>query len=410
MRMMFRSFAKKLFGVKYERIGRNILIGLIVFWGLHMAELRIEIAPVILYLMTGTFTAGVMWQALSSKDNISDMTNLFMLPFEGWKLIFSYVGALGAYTLITKTGMLLAVVYAVSSWSVLEIVTSILCGLNAVVVAACIYSMRKYRIIGLVWAVLMLAAIFLKMQMSVFLLLLTVNLLLGVVILKHVDAYSFYRKGEIKRLVKGTRHHSVWRYFFRYLMAHKNYLVNTVIMWGVAWLLPWIFGEMEVTFVLPIGFAILSLNTPICILLSCDPALEQAIRFLPGQKKAFCVPYCLFIFLCNMIADIIFLTSFEIQVGGITILIALSGIFFAMQSAISSVLLEWFCPIRGWKIESDLWHHPRKYVVPVGMILIAGIVGILPWSIYILITLLMIECAVLLVQCKTGEGGQQNER
>ncbi len=23
-------------------------------------------------------------------------------------------------------------------------------------------------------------------------------------------------------------------------------------------------------------------------------------------------------------------------------------------------LNAWFYPIRGWKIESDLWHHPQK--------------------------------------------------
>ena len=79
-------------------------------------------------------------------------------------------------------------------------------------------------------------------------------------------------------------------------MAHKNYLVNTAAMWGVACVLPVLLGQMEARFVLPIGFAILSLNTPICILLSCDPALERAVRFLPGQGKTFCVPYCLFIF------------------------------------------------------------------------------------------------------------------
>ena len=66
-------------------------------------------------------------------------------------------------------------------------------------------------------------------------------------------------------------------------MSHKNYLVNTAAMWGVACVLPVLLGQMEAHFVLLIGFAILSLNTPICILLSCDPALEQAVRFLPGQ-------------------------------------------------------------------------------------------------------------------------------
>ena len=53
-----------------------------------------------------------------------------------------------------------------------------------------------------------------------------------------------------------------------------------------------------------------------------------------------------------------------------------TAIFFALQSAILSVLLEWFFPIRDWKTESDLWHHPRKYIVPAIMLLIAAAIQI----------------------------------
>ena len=196
--------------------------------------------------------------------------------------------------------------------------------------------------------------------------------------LGRTDAYAFYvRPASRRRTVKSHRRYSVWRYLFRYLMAHKNYLVNTAAMWGVACVLPVLLGQMEARFVLLIGFAILSLNTPICILLSCAPALERAVRFLPGQQKAFCVPYCLFIFLCNLAADIVFLCSWQIQLGGISPLHTLTAAAFALLSAIGSVLLEWYCPIRGWKIESDLWHHPRKYVVPAVMLLLAGLVSMI---------------------------------
>ena len=145
----------------------------------------------------------------------------------------------------------------------------------------------------------------------------------------------------------------------------------------MACVLPVLLGQMEARFVLPIGFAILSLNTPICILLSCDPALERAVRFLPGQGRAFCVPYCLFIFGCNLAADMVFLCSWEIQLGGIGPLHALTAAAFALLSAVGSVLLEWHFPLRGWKIESDLWHHPRKYVVPAVMLLLAGLVSMI---------------------------------
>ncbi len=192
---------------------------------------------------------------------------------------------------------------------------------------------------------------------------------------------------------------SLWRHFFRYLGCHKNYLINTAVMWCVAIVMPYFLRDMAGLSVVPVGFAILSLNTPICILLSCDRDLEQAVRFLPGQKQRFCIPYCLFIFSCNMAADVIFLLSWQIQNGGVTVLMIAGAVFFALQSAVLSVLLEWFYPIRGWKIESDLWHHPRKYVVPVVMLLLAGATS--AWSVllYVLLVLLAVEIAVLLFIC-----------
>ncbi len=379
MKMMFKAVAKKLFGAKYERLKKTMLVWLVVFWGIRIAGLQIQIAPFILYLMAGTFTAGVMWQALSSEDNAANMKNLFMMPFEPRKLIFSYTAALGIYTLLTKTAGLMAVALAVSLWSGRELLGSILCTVNAILMTACIYSQKKYRSMGFVWTGACIAVIFLLWDSVIFLPAVTGSIILALLVLSGADAYSFYHTGNgSRKAARSSGHYSVWRYLFRYLTAHKNYLLNTVIMWGVGCVLPVFLGQMDSVSVMPVGFAILSLNTPLCILLSCDPALEQAVRFLPGQKRAFCIPYCLFIFLCNMTADVVFLCSWQIRIGGVTGAVIVTAVIFALQSAIGSVLLEWFCPIRGWKTESDLWHHPRKYIVPVIMLLIAGVVGTMP--------------------------------
>ena len=229
-----------------------------------------------------------------------------------------------------------------------------------------------------------------------FYLLMLVNGLFAVLILWRADGYVFYQKESKKsHAVRQRKRASLWRYFFRYLSCHKNYLLNTAVMWCVAFVLPYFLREMAGLSVLPVGFAILSLNTPICILLSCDPDLEQAVRFLPGQKRRFCIPYCLFIFLCNMAADVIFLCSWQIQNGSVTAHMIAGAVFFALQSAVLYVLLEWFYPIRGWKIESDLWHHPRKYVVPVVMLLLAGAVSSYPALLPVLLGLLAVEIIVL---------------
>ena len=71
-------------------------------------------------------------------------------------------------------------------------------------------------------------------------------------------------------------------------------------------------------------------------------------------------------------------------------------LLFAIQSAILSVILEWKHPIRGWKTESDLWHHPRKYLVPLAMLLMAAFVGTYPPVLGIWSAVLLMECGILL--------------
>lgn len=396
MGMTYKAFARKLYGTGCKRLARTLFTDLFVFWGLYIADVKMGIAPFILYLMTGAFTAGVMWQALSAKDHVVEAQNLFMLPFHRRELVFSYVAALGTYTLLTKTAALLAVLLAVSVWNPREILGCILCGINAVLVTATVYSYRKHWFFWLLWGAGALYAILCLWNSPWFLPALILSGVLSFVLLWFADAYSFYSQGGKSIPVqKGHKHFSVWRYLSRYLGCHRNYLANTAAMWVVACVLPLFPGQMEGLFAVPMGFAILSINTPLCILLSCDPSLEQAVRVLPGQKRAFLAPYCLFIFLCNMAADIIFLTSLQIQTGGVTAPMIAAAFFFALQSAVFSVLLEWFYPVRGWKIESDLWHHPRKYLVPAVMLLLAGVVGTFPGLIPVLIVLTVVETAVL---------------
>ena len=402
MKMTGKAFAKKLFGAKYERMPRTLFMDVIVFWGLYIAGFQVQIASFIRVLMISTFTAGVMWQALSSKDNAVELTAMLMLPNRRREFVFSDVGVLGAYTVLTKTGLLFAVLMAVSAWKPIELVAIILCMIHAVLMAAAVYSVRKYWYVGGLWAAVIVAAILFLGSRTWFYLLLLVNGLFAVLILWRADGYDFYQKesrkshGKAYHVVRQGKRATLWRYFFRYLSCHKNYLLNTAVMWCVALVLPCFLREMAGLSVIPVGFAILSLNTPVCILLSCEPDLEQAVRFLPGQKRRFCIPYCLFIFLCNMAADVIFLCSWRIQNGSVTVQMTAGAVFFALQSAVLSVLLEWFYPIRDWKIESDLWHHPRKYAVPVVMLLLAGAVLACPVLLYALLVLLVIEIVVLL--------------
>lgn len=379
MKMVFKAFLKNIFGENLERYLRMVLIDLIVFGGLFFADFKIRIAPSVLYLMVSVSTAGVMWRALSSKESVVNMQNMVMLPFERRGFVFSYVAVLGLYTCLTKTAALLAVLFAVSYWNPIVVLGSALCAGNAVLVAAAVCVLKKYWYTDGLWIIALFAGICCLGDGPWFWPMLFVSGAAACLALQRADGYVFCvwksGKSEIK---KYREHASIWIYFFRYLKEHKNYWMNMAVMWCVACALPAFLGSMERAFAVPIGFAVLSLNTPVCILLSCDPDLECAVRYLPGQKRMFCVPYVLFIFLCNIAAYAVFLCSLQIQAGGVTAYMLILAVFFAIQSAVSSVFLEWAYPIRGWNIESDLWHHPRKYMVPAVMLLFSGVVMAAP--------------------------------
>ncbi|NBJ02319.1 hypothetical protein D3Z62_20005 [Lachnospiraceae bacterium] len=333
----FHAVAKQLFGRKYERISRSLMLCLILFLAVYASELRVQVSPAVLYLTAAVFSAGIMWRTLNSSQNAEIFMGLFMLPFDDREMMISYAAAFGGYTLITKTAVVLALFFTAAQWSAAEI--------GAAVLLACL---------GCVLSAGLYAAV-------------------------HMDkegAYVFFQPS----ISYGNKRHTgrkgyILRYLLRYITSNKNYLVNTAGLWLIAGLLPLMLGQFDGLNTLPMGFAILCMNTPICILLSCDPDLEQAVRLLPEQSVRFCGAYGLFIALVNFTGSSVYLVSWQVIHGGIGIAEVLTAAGFAAASAALSVYLEWRYPIRGWKIENDLWHHPRKYIVPVVMLLAGAVAG-----------------------------------
>ena len=393
---ILKALLKQLLGAKYERIAKSLIACLIAFSAIYAAEIEIEIAPFVFFLTATAFSAGVMWQALNSSQNADRMIGLFMLPFEKRKMTISIVLAFTGYTLITKTFLVLTIFFTVHEWSAVQIAVSLLCACNGCFMAAAWYTMTKKRKllpVAFLWCAAVLLSIFFVQDIVFFALIILASLFFSVLRLLTEDAYGFYRPASAKQLIKhpkGTG--SIFLYLLRYLITNKNYLLNTAGLCLIAAFLPLMLGQLKGLNVMPLGFAGLCLNTPICILLSCDPNLEQAVRVLPGQASRFCSRYCIFIFFVNAALSSVYLVSWQIQHGGVGGMEITAALLIALQSAVLSILLEWCYPIRNWKTESDLWHHPRKYIVPLIMLLIAVLIGMWPVSIWILLCIVIVEC------------------
>ena len=318
--IIFQNLGEQLFGAKYERAVKSPIACIILFLAIHTAGIEIEIAPSILLLTATAFSMGIMWQTLNSSGNADRMTGLFMLPFRNREMTFSLVLAFTSYTLITKTFLVMALFFAVHEWSVLQIAVSLICACNSCFSAAVWYTMKKRKMflpVFILWGGAIFAPIFLVRETVIICFIAFTSMLISFLRLLKADAYVFYHPVSAKLLIKHTKGTgSIFLYLLRYLITNKNYLLNIAGLCVIAGVMPFLLGQFEGVNVMPLGFAVLCLNTPICILLSCDPGLEQAVRTLPGQAKRFCTNYCFFIFSINMAVNSVYLISWQIGKGG----------------------------------------------------------------------------------------------
>lgn len=398
---ILKAISKQLLGEHYQCILESFFICTILFFSLRTAEIKLKISPHILFLMATLFSSSVMWQALRSNRNSEILMGIFMLPFNNKELASSYVTAFCGYTMITKTSVVLSLFFAICEWTIPQLIAALLCACNGCLMTAVWYLMiRKQKILSAVlWAFCIVLTILFVHRLPFFLSVIGISLFLAIFYILSADAYTFY---QTKKTKANLKHHfkrgSILVYLLRYLLTNKNYFINTVILWIIACFLPFLFGQHEGINAMPLGFALLSLNTPIGILLSCDSSLVQTIRILPRQTIQFYSRYCIFISIVNAAVNSFYLCSWQLQYGNVNGLNILTALLFAIQSAILSVFLEWLHPIRSWKIESDLWHHPRKYIVPLLMMILALTVSIWTPAIWLLLCIILSEGIAILIK------------
>lgn len=400
----FKAIARQLLGVRYKSLWTSFFACAVLAASLTLSEIRMAVAPSVLYLMTAMFTAGVMWQALRSAGNARRFLNMFMLPFENRAMALAYVGAFSIYAVMTKTAPLLATLFSIGHFGPMTMARAVLCAAAASLMTAIFLGIKSMgtRILLLLWAAAIAATMVpYGSYPMIFTAALGFSVALALLRISKMDAYAFYRPDRGRdRALRFRKGGNVCMYLFRYLRAHKNYLANTAGLWLFACLLPMLLAQDMPVNVQPMGFAILTLNTPLCILISSSPQLRQALRMLPGQDLRFWLPYGLLLFGFNLSAMLIYLISWQVQTGRAEPGSMVLAVTFAWQSAVLSVLLEWFRPLTHWKIESDLWHHPRKYIVPGIMLVIAMGIGILPQITYIFPLAVIGESLILFMRVR----------
>ena len=287
---ILQALSKQFFGAKYERVVKSLITCIILFLAAHTAGIEIKIAPSVLFLTATVSSSVIMWQTLNSSMNTDRMTGLFMLPFQNRKMTFSLVLVYTGYTLITRTFPILALFFAVYEWSTLQIAASLLCACNGCLMAAAWYtvtSQKKMLPFEACWCGTMLFSIFSVREIITFSLIVLTSMFLSCLRLLMADPYVFYRPLSSKILIRHTKGTgSILLYLMRYLLTNKNYLINTTGLCVIAGAMPLMLGQFEGLYVTPLGFAVLCLNTPICILLLNMPNMRASYDAMSNDAIA----------------------------------------------------------------------------------------------------------------------------
>lgn len=378
VRAMYKLLSRKLLGDGYKSAIRSVLVAVIIWFSLHSLEKTIPIAQKVIIITGMFYTMTVMIQTLTSQDNAKCLKGLFAMPCNEKRTLWEYTAVVGIYALTTKTSLLFALLFAFCKPEPLQIVILILSVLYSILGTIAGYgSFKKMPVVTGALVVGGIAmAMLLPEGMIAAAVLAAADIIAAVVLsLQKLDSYRVSENTKVKaHRTKGKPKMLLWRYVMRYLAAHKNYLLSTVIIIAFSCYLAINFDDQGMKMGCGIGLAMISLNTPMAIIVSSNRGLKRKLEALPDKTPRFFIPYGIVLFIFYMICYALFLTSFGIFGGTVDLKAFITAPLFAAQAAFAAALMEDKFTITKWKTEPDIWHNPRKYITPVVLTLEAALI------------------------------------
>lgn len=392
---MYKAFARRLFGIR----GGHAVRSAAIFFAIYLALVPLHSGFVIPMRSacgaTAAFTCWLTWQDLSGTRD--DVKNIFMLPFSRIGFNFAWVSVLAAHILLTKSAILIALIAGLSGMDAPAALELFSCAAAASAMAAAGYSWKKVPGAALFGGAASAVSFFAAGTPWVWG---AVALLIAasVIVLANSDSYAFLpERRKSRRVFRDAKAGSVFLSVLRSVFAGSSSRTNTIGMWVISAFLCFVLGPESGTFIPYVCLAVVCVNTPASTILSADPSMQQAVHSLPRQKKMFALPYGAALFVLGFVPEAVFLACWGALGHPIPLPLAAAAIFCAAQSAIFCVYLEWKHPVRGWNTISDLWRHPRKYLVPLVLICAQLLFFAVPAAAYIAIAVCAAEVPALLL-------------
>ena len=373
---MYKLLSRKLLGEKYSSAVRSLIIAAVIGASLHSMGKTIALAQSIIILTGIVFTGTIVIQLLSSKDNARTLRGLFAMPCDEKKTLWEYAAAVGAYTIITKTSLVAALLFAFTKLTAVNVLLFALSLIYAVFGGMTAFALfrRAPLLSGLIVAAGAGMAFLLPKGLIAAAVLAAADIvMIAVFSLQPLDSFRVDGSARIKTpsASSGKPRMLVLRYITRYMLANKNYLISSVVLIAAAVAFSMMAAAQGLKIGCGMGLAIVSMNTPLATIVSSNRGLTQKLSVLPGKTRGFFVPYGFVLFGYYMIAYALYLAAIALISGTADVRAVITAVLFSAQCAVFVPLLEDKMTITKWKTEPDLWHNPRKYIIP-GALIIEG--------------------------------------
>ncbi len=374
---MFEIMSLKLFGERCRNLLKSVMVSIVVYTGLINLGQNIPVTHRTLMLINLSFSASVIIQFLGSKDNADYLKGYFAMPFDRKHFISGYAAVTGIYVLLTRTMIVYAFILAftkISVTGILLILSEYIFVCLGAMTAFAFFSDRKYISLALAAAGAVICFILPESPVTIGIYLALSVLLMFV--LFNTDPYRFMvSKSEKQSKIKSSKGGGflIPKYIFRYILSNRSYLITPLVMLAFVCFFVVSMKNTGINGGELTGIALLTVNTPLGIIVSSNRGLHKKLDSMPSEIRYFFLPYACFMFGYYIVMNAVFLTIVSFLGVDITVKTILTAVLFPIQAAAATAYMEDKKTLTLWRVETDLWHHPRKYIVPGILILEAGI-------------------------------------
>ena len=374
---MFKLLSRKLLGKNFSNIYKTVIIAAVIGFGLSSMDIKIQLAQSVLILTSIMYSGTVVLRTLSSKDNVRTIKGIFAMPYDNKKTLWEYTAVVGIYTIFTKTTLLISLLFALTKFTILYCVLFLLGTIYAVIGGMCAFAcLRRTPLVSMLFAVVGASMAFFLPKGYIAAVVLATADIAAAIILSAQPFESFYVKENtfIKpKARKGKPKMIIPKYIVRYFLTNKNFIVSIMIILVFSCFLAKMFDSQNIEFGFGAALAMISTNTPLATIVSSNRSLKKKLDVIPNKTVGFFVPYSIMSFIIYAVSYALFIIAYAILGGTLEFKWIITAVLFSVQCAVFVSILENKYTLTKWNTEPDLWHHPRKYIIP-GVLLLESMI------------------------------------